>query len=638
MKYQGLGIAAIYAVHGVQAQSVASTTTSSVPAEITGCHYHGSEQYCLADGVEGSVVGAPIATEDGQSSYTGCHTHSTETFCLDDNGEEVQFVVESGETSTEGSVSEEQHSHEHSESDSTGETATQTPSTVASIVTDCHYHGTVQYCMAGDVEGSIVGAPTASESGQASYTGCHTHSSETYCLDSSGEEVQFAAEVEEASSTATDTATASVTSMPSVVTGCHYHDTTQYCMAGDIEGEMVGAPTVTSEGQTTYTGCHIDASETYCLDDNGEELQFVVESTNASSETTDSSSGENCHFHAGVEHCTGGSSETSCERTERDYDIPLRIGLLFVILVTSGLGSLGPLFINKLFKLSMENIIFVILKQFGTGIIISTAFVHLITHANLMWVNDCIGDVGYEATGAAITMAGLFLAFIIEYVANRLMQWRNSTLQQKDTIEAGPELSTVSANDEGSVESEQKNTSRSKAEDVQHMDHHSHGLLHPDDKISVLTMEAGIIFHSILIGITLVVAGDSYFITLFIVILFHQLFEGIALGSRIAQLENTTFWMKFIMGSVFAVITPIGMAIGIGVLSQFNGSDRSTLIALGTLDSFSAGVLIWTGVVEMWAHDWLFGTLAAASLWKTSCALFSLIVGMIVMSVLGNWA
>lgn len=174
--------------------------------------------------------------------------------------------------------------------------------------------------------------------------------------------------------------------------------------------------------------------------------------------------------------------------------------------------------------------------------------------------------------------------------------------------------------------------------DTEKIDHHSHGLLHPDDKLSVLIMEAGILSHSILIGVTLVVAGDSFFITLFVMIVFHQLFEGIALGSRTAQLESTTLLYKLIMGAVFAIITPLGMAIGIGVLSKFNGSDKSTLIAMGTLDSFSAGVLIWTGVVEMWANEWLFGMLAKAPLLKTGVALISLVAGMILMSVLGKWA
>jgi zinc transporter 1/2/3 len=92
------------------------------------------------------------------------------------------------------------------------------------------------------------------------------------------------------------------------------------------------------------------------------------------------------------------------------------------------------------------------------------------------------------------------------------------------------------------------------------------------------------------------------------------------------------------MGSIFAVITPIGMAIGIGVLSKFNGNDKSTLIALGTLDSFSAGVLIWTGLADMWARDWIFGPLAHSGKVRTGCAFLALISGMILMSVLGKWA
>lgn len=49
------------------------------------------------------------------------------------------------------------------------------------------------------------------------------------------------------------------------------------------------------------------------------------------------------------------------------------------------------------------------------------------------------------------------------------------------------------------------------------------------------------------------------------------------------------------------------MAIGIGVLKNFNGNDPSTIIAIGTLDALSAGILAWVGVVEMRAHDWMLG-------------------------------
>lgn len=182
------------------------------------------------------------------------------------------------------------------------------------------------------------------------------------------------------------------------------------------------------------------------------------------------------------------------------------------------------------------------------------------------------------------------------------------------------------------------------------------------------------------VGITLVVAGDSFFVTLFIVILFHQMFEGIALGTRIAligqdvpaevaessasqassqgktavssipvrELRETclqppkplSLLHKLLMATAFAIITPIGMAIGIGILHQFNGNNPSTLVALGTLDALSAGILIWVGLVEMWARDWIMqgGEMVHASVLTISCGGTALVAGMVVMSVLGKWA
>lgn len=190
---------------------------------------------------------------------------------------------------------------------------------------------------------------------------------------------------------------------------------------------------------------------------------------------------------------------------------------------------------------------------------------------------------------------------------------------------------------------------------------------------------------------TLVIAGDSFFLTLFVVIIFHQMFEGIALGTRIATIgtcdkvaailspaeptspptrnpdhpdDKTTHQgeetsstssitafptglsmkKKLILASLFAFITPIGMAIGIGVLQQFNGNSKSTLIAIGTLDALSAGILIWVGVVEMWAGDWMTGAhghkadLADADWITVTLGGLGLVSGLVIMSLLGKWA
>lgn len=67
----------------------------------------------------------------------------------------------------------------------------------------------------------------------------------------------------------------------------------------------------------------------------------------------------------------------SCEREDRDYNVGLRVGLLFVILVTSGMGVFLPILATHFTTMTTESVIFSMLKQFGTGVILSTAFVHV---------------------------------------------------------------------------------------------------------------------------------------------------------------------------------------------------------------------------------------------------------------------
>lgn len=191
------------------------------------------------------------------------------------------------------------------------------------------------------------------------------------------------------------------------------------------------------------------------------------------------------------------------------------------------------------------------------------------------------------------------------------------------------------------------------------------------------------------IGITLVMAADGYFITLTVVITLHQMFEGLALGTRLAALENTgntctvlrttgdsttepllpqaskttpatscstndihggpskrlrsipfLFQGQFLLATCFTLVTPLGMLLGIMLLGTFNGNDPSTIVAIGTLDALSAGILAWFGVVEMWAHDWLVdgAEMAGKGRGDVVLGLGSLAVGMAMMTVLGKWA
>ena len=116
----------------------------------------------------------------------------------------------------------------------------------------------------------------------------------------------------------------------------------------------------------------------------------------------------------------------------------------------------------------------------------------------------------------------------------------------------------------------------------------------------VFILEFGVIFHSIFIGLTLALSGEE-FITLYIVLVFHQSFEGLALGSRFASLEwpESKRWTPYILGAAYALSTPIAIAIGLGIRTQFSPGSRDFLIVNGIFDSLSAGILIYTGLVEL---------------------------------------
>ncbi|KAJ5090884.1 ZIP zinc transporter [Penicillium argentinense] len=472
--------------------------------------------------------------------------------------------------------------------------ATATTTSNSSTITGCHSHGSEIYCIDGDGEEVLVSATSTPTGGiPAQYTGCHSHGSETYCMDSDGNEALI--EKEEA----------------------HEHES-------ESSGES------SEHDHSSENSEHDHSSESSEHDHSSESSEH---DHGHNHEESESSGGQDCHFHAGVEHCVGaGESESSqsCGIQSRDYDVPLRIGTLFVVLVTSAIGVFAPILLARLPFAAVNSVVMTIIKQFGTGIIIATAFVHLYTHANLMFTNECLGELDYEATTSAVVMAGIFLAFLFEYVGHRII------------VSRGQKTDATCSDASGCQEESRKDGSQSPQHPtIAHLGH-SHGAdpTKPDTKFSVLVMEAGVLFHSILIGLTLVVAGDSFYKTLLVVIVFHQFFEGLALGARISTLSGGIFPLKAIMAGAFALITPIGMAIGLGVLNSFNGNERSTLIALGTLDALSAGILVWVGVVDMWARDWVIegGEMLDAALSKVLTGGVALVSGLVLMGLLGKWA
>lgn len=179
-----------------------------------------------------------------------------------------------------------------------------------------------------------------------------------------------------------------------------------------------------------------------------------------------------------------------------------------------------------------------------------------------------------------------------------------------------------------------------KSTDLEKMtEDHAHSESVTAQMAAIFVLEFGIIFHSVFIGLSLAIAGDE-FNTLYIVLVFHQGFEGLGLGSRLAATPwaPNKRWLPIVLAVAFGLTTPIAIAIGLGVRKSYSDSSRKTLISNGIFDSISAGILIYTGLVELMAHEFLFSHDMKHAPFKTVLLAFGVMcLGAGLMALLGRW-
>ncbi len=125
--------------------------------------------------------------------------------------------------------------------------------------------------------------------------------------------------------------------------------------------------------------------------------------------------------------------------------------------------------------------------------------------------------------------------------------------------------------------------------------------------LQCLLLEAGIIFHSVFIGMALSVSTGPPFLVLLVAISFHQTFEGLALGSRIAAIPSfsTTSLKPWAMSVMYGITTPIGQAIGLAVHTLYDPASQFGLLMVGCVNAFSAGLLLYAGLVQLLSEDLL---------------------------------
>ncbi|GAA5921757.1 hypothetical protein JCM3775_001805 [Rhodotorula graminis] len=373
-----------------------------------------------------------------------------------------------------------------------------------------------------------------------------------------------------------------------------------------------------------------------------------------------------------------------------DGNLGLRVGAIFLILVTSGCGTLFPVLARRT-RLRISEYVYNSFKYFGSGVIIATAFIHLLAPAFDALGSDCLTGAWTEYDWApAIAMASVFGIFLLELIATRMGR---SFLQKRGLKEhdphrargnevvghtghgthappsgtttglasAGVAPAVAGAGADAGAAGESIETVKSRDAVVQpqgdleaggELKPHAHGHAHDGEDedeelqesavaqiIGVAILETGVLFHSFVIGLTLAVSDNLG--PLLAVLTFHQTFEGIGLGSRLSvlPLPRKYNYVPIVAALVYACTTPLGIAVGLGIRTTYNPESAVANIVAGTLDATSAGILLWAGLVECLAHDFVFSTaMAEASNGEVSFAVFFLLLGAGLMALLGRWA
>lgn len=159
--------------------------------------------------------------------------------------------------------------------------------------------------------------------------------------------------------------------------------------------------------------------------------------------------------------------------------------------------------------------------------------------------------------------------------------------------------------------------------------------------LQCLLLEAGILFHSIFIGMALSVATGTSFIVLLVAISFHQTFEGLALGSRIAAITSfpASSPKPWLMALAYGATTPVGQAIGLLVHNLYDPASQTGLLMVGVMNAISSGLLLFAGLVELLAEDFLsdksYEVLRGRRRVEASAAVVG---GGMLMALVGAWA
>lgn len=328
-----------------------------------------------------------------------------------------------------------------------------------------------------------------------------------------------------------------------------------------------------------------------------------------------------------------------------DFDgrIGARVSAIFVILILSTAVTFFPVVARRFKSLRIPVYVYLFARYFGAGVIIATAFIHLLDPAyGAIGPNTCVGMTGHWADYSwcpAIVLVSVMIVFLLDFGASRYVEKKYGFKEERNTQEAvtgQPDRtpSTVVKNDM-EVQAKEKISPDDWSDD--------------DDPVKLersfkqqisafLILEFGVIFHSVIIGLNLGTVGEE-FSTLYPVLVFHQSFEGLGIGARMSAIPFPPgSYLPWILCLAYGLTTPIAIAIGLSVRDTYSAGSFTASVVSGVLDAMSAGILLYTALVELLARDFLFNPMRSRDSKRLWFMIVCVVLGTMLMALLGKWA
>ncbi|CAG9577303.1 putative zinc transporter [Leishmania major strain Friedlin] len=371
------------------------------------------------------------------------------------------------------------------------------------------------------------------------------------------------------------------------------------------------------------------------------------------------------HGHSHGSGTDGGHGHShGCASVEGDYMLGLHIAAIFIILAASVVGTLIPIVGKRVPALRLHSYVYAVGKAAATGVVLAVAMIHMINHASDVFGSDCIPEsFGEMYEGWAFLFA--MIAAIVMHAIDGTVGW----IAERWTARAAGKVPPTdpchdSLCNECSVVpkselAERPNEGALKgmygtAEDgrdgvsVLQMDTegrvgHQHSVAVPEDMpplqriVAALCMEFGVTLHSVFVGLALAVSNGADLRALIIALVFHQLFEGLAMGARLAD-ASFKISLELALMLVFSFSAPIGIAAGTGAVMASRDALSGTTYALvsAILDSICGGIMLYIAFNLLFV-DFSHDLHVHRGVAKRIGMYAGLWVGAAVMAIIGKW-